>query len=72
MLLEDSLQIQAIADARLCQDMSGMGRIRLKLAPERLDREPQVLHAINTARAPHGTEDLFMGENLAGTFSKNP
>ena|ERR1019366_5427746 len=66
-----SAYIQAIADARLRQDVQGMHGICLEPLAEVPDRDPQIFDTIGTTRAPYCTENLSMGENLAGILGEN-
>jgi hypothetical protein len=64
--------LQAIANAKLCQDLPRMSGVRLEFVSERLDSNPQVMQPIGIASTPHGAENLFVCEYLAGTFGQDP
>ncbi len=57
---------QSVANSRFGNDVTGAGWIRLNLAPQVTDVNPQHMWLLQIGDAPNLFEDLGMGHDLAG------
>ena len=63
---------QAIAKARLGEQIDGAGRVRFQLTAQLLDEGSQVLRLLAILRTPDLLQELAVGHDFAGVGRQAP